>query len=149
MAAFINMDRPSENSLRNKWKFRYAAHILANAASEKASIREGRVSIWMKKQKEIIAEVKEKGLEINESVSAQFSNYSTKAGRGARLEVSDKYQEQLDECFSRIKSNSEAALAYRAWQYVLDANKNELLELNYEDWLFFFGDEKLNLDESE
>lgn len=63
--------------LRSDWKFQYLAADLAVAARTKRDHHASRLSWWEGQQQAVIAEVREKGLEVSESIAMQYG--STKA----------------------------------------------------------------------
>ena len=80
---------------RNDWEFEYTAKALADAAVAKKVYRQERADWWEGEQKKLMAEVRESGLEINESVASQ---YATSATRGPQLSVRSDLQQKLAEC---------------------------------------------------
>jgi hypothetical protein len=130
--------------IRTEWKFRYSSQALADAAEAKKMHHQARAEWWSKKQEEVIAEVKEKGLEVAESLSMQYGALNSFVGasaanKGAQLVVKNDYQTQLNECHTKINQHSGLVKMYDGWIQVLLANKDDRLDLDIEDYLFFFG----------
>jgi hypothetical protein len=126
---------------RDEWEFEYTASKLAEGATAQKAHRLSRVEWWKQKKAEVMAEVKESGLEISESIAAQ-SNYSTSAlggGRGPQISVRADLQQKLGECQSKIAGHTQAAAEYDGWVQVLSANPEARLKLTQADWLYFFG----------
>jgi hypothetical protein len=123
---------------RKDWEFEYTAKTLADAASSKKAYRESRVEWWKNQQSSLMAEIKENGLEINESVA---SLYATSASRAPQLTVKADLQQKLSECHAKIREHLEAVREYDGWVQVLNANPESRLKLKYGDWLFFFGED--------
>ena len=64
--------------LRKDWKFQYIAKDLAKAAATKRDHHAACLDWWNKQQESVIAEVREKGLEVSETLAMQYG--STPAG---------------------------------------------------------------------
>ena len=122
--------------LRQDWKFQYIAKDLAKAAATKRDHHAARLDWWNKQQESVIAEVREKGLEVSETLAMQYG--STPAG--AQIIVKDEYQSKLNECASKIHQHTERAKEYDGWVQVLEANPSKALELDIGDYFFFFGE---------
>lgn len=124
------------NSNRSNWEFEYTASVLAKAAMEKKEYRQSRVVWWEDKQKVVMAEVKESGLEFNESLA---SGYVNSAGRAPQLSVKPELQVKVKECHDKIREHLSAVREYDGWMQVLNANPESRMKLKHGDWLFFFG----------
>lgn len=124
---------------RDEWEFEYTARNLAAGAKAQREFRLGRVMWWTEAKAKIMAEVKESGLEISESVAASISNYATSAMAGPQVMVRADLQKKLSECHGKIQSHQQAADEYDGWVQVLDANPDNRLKLTQGDWLYFFG----------
>ena len=112
--------------LRQDWKFQYIAKDLAKAAATKRDHHAARLDWWNKQQESVIAEVREKGFEVSETLAMQYG--STPAG--AQIIVKDEYQSKLNECASKIHQHTEMAKEYDGWVQVLEANPSKALELD-------------------
>ena len=133
----IHNYRVGENVNRKDWEFEYTAQALALAAAHKRDYRQTRVDWWEAKQKEVMAEVKESGLEINESLA---NSYTSNAGRSPQMVVRADLQTKLGECHDRIQKHIAAVREYDGWMQVLEAQlPTDKLKLKHADWLFFFG----------
>jgi len=129
--------------LRNEWKFRYTASQLANAAKEKRDHHQSRLEWWNNKQKEVVAQIKENGLEVSEA-STLASEYSIAASSAhwfgnAQLVVNTDYQKKLNECHQKIQSHKNKAAEFDGWLQMLESNPDAIVPLDSEDFLFFFG----------
>lgn len=124
------------NSNRKDWEFEYTASVLAQAAKDKKEYRQGRANWWKEKQKEVIAEIKESGLEFNESLAVA---YASNAGRAPQLAVKPDLQNKIKECHEKIREHLSAVHEYDGWVQVLSANPDSRMKLKHGDWLFFFG----------
>ena len=54
---------------RDEWEFEYTASKLAEGAQAQKEFRLGRVKVWTDAKAKLMAEVKESGLEVTESVA--------------------------------------------------------------------------------
>ena len=131
--------------LRSYWKFQYPASVLAAAAREKRDHHASRLSWWEGQQQAVIAEVREKVLEVSESIAMQYGSTEAILGGarnvGAQIVVKDKYQEKLNECATKIRQHGERAKEYDGWlQVMVDAERRAMsMDLDIQDYLFFFG----------
>lgn len=122
---------------RDEWEFEYTASKLAEGAAKQKDFRLGRAAWWKEAQAKVMAEVKESGLEVSESVAASISNYTQMAGPQVMVRVD--LQKKLSECHTKIQSHQQAADEYDGWVQVLSANPEARLKLTQADWLYFFG----------
>lgn len=123
--------------LRNEWKFPYKSADLGKAAHSKQVHHEGRVRWWEAQQKRIAAEAGKKGLELIEAVGASYS--VSNAMHGKQLVVQGKYQMKLNECHQKLVEHRGKTETYAGWVQVLRANPKQVVDLNHDDYLFFFG----------
>jgi len=131
------MDYPNGNKInRDIWEFEYRGNDLVTAAEAKRAYHQSRVDWWEKKKQEVFLEIKESGLEINESLAQQ---YMSNAGRGPQVMIKTELQENMSECHNKIQSHMALVREYDGWAQVLSANKTAIVPLKYGDWLFFFG----------
>jgi hypothetical protein len=132
-------------TLRKEWEFEYTGINLAKAAEAQHAFREARIKVWRDKQVEIIAKIKESGLEVHEDLADQmssFSNtakYSTQALGGAQVVIDPTMQSDLNKCYAKIREHTELSKQYKAWQQVLEGNPEARVKLDHDDWMFFFG----------
>lgn len=129
--------RNNNNTInRDGWEFSYKGKEIAVAAEAKRVYRQSRVDWWTEEEKRIMAETKEKGLELVESVA---SSYTNGAGAAKQMVVRPEYQKKLNECHERLQKHMTAVREYDGWAQVLSANPEAELALTYADWLYFFG----------
>lgn len=130
-------------ALRDEWKFDYSAKDLANAADIKKAHHEQRLKWWKDKQAQVIAEVKESGLEVSESLAMEYASNSFSGAlggnRGAQLVVKNDYQVKLNECHQKINAHGSKVKEYDGWLQMLEANIKQNVSLDINDYLFFFG----------
>lgn len=128
--------------LRLEWKFTRLGGELAEAAQRQLDRRRERLEYWREKKGEVMAKIRESGIDINESMAAQIQNYSsTQFGnrQAATVTIDEQMLEDLNECLDKIKTHDGAVRDYTAWVQVLGSNRNQSLELDQNDWMFFFG----------
>jgi hypothetical protein len=123
---------------RDEWEFEYTASKVADGAEAQAEFRRGRAEWWGQQKAAVMAEVKESGIEVSESVAAGISNYAT-AMAGPQVLVRADLQRKLTECHQKIEAHRQATEAYEGWVQVLRANPGQRLKLTQADWLYFFG----------
>jgi histidinol-phosphate/aromatic aminotransferase/cobyric acid decarboxylase-like protein len=126
---------------RDEWEFEYTASKLAEGAQAQKEYRLSRVKVWTEAKAKLMAEVKESGLEVTESVAAAMgSTYANVRGAGGpTINVRADLQTKLQECHAKIQAHDQAAAEYDGWVQVLAANPESRLKLTQADWLYFFG----------
>lgn len=125
---------------RAEWEFEYTASKLAEGAAAQKEFRLGRVAWWTEAKAKVMAEVKDAGIEVTESVAASISNYATTTQMdGPQIRVRTDLQKKLIECHNKIQGHQQAAAEYDGWMQVLSANPESRLKLTQADWLYFFG----------
>lgn len=139
--------------IRTKWEFTYTAGVLAKAAAKQRDHRLERKKIWQDKYAEVFEEIKNSGVKITESVAksiANTANYSSNSyGMAPTVSIDPSMQQRLQECSNRVRAHDEAAREYDGWFNVLEANEDDRLNLNHEDWLYFFGGLEIDDEEDE
>ena len=125
---------------RSRWEFEYPAMALAEAAAKQKAFRESRVAFWTEQKALVMAEVRESGVEVTDSIAASLANYTNTLGhQGPRIVVREELQKKLYECHEKITKHQRAAAEYDGWEQVLRANDGAVLKLTHADWLYFFG----------
>lgn len=126
--------------LRDDWKFDYTATQLADAAREKITFHEGQLDFWKKKRAEIMATIKDEGIEINEKIALAFDNPKARDwDRGGDIMIRNDLRKALLETFEKLKYHTRSRDTYDGWHQVLTANNAHSFSLDISDWLFFFG----------
>jgi len=126
--------------IRAEWKFPYTAARLADAAQAKLACHDERVKWWADKRAQVMETIRADGLEIDERLPlAHPTPKGRDWDRGAKVMVRHDLQEDLEECSTKLRYHSEKRRDYDGWTQVLLANGGTPLELDTEDWLFFFG----------
>ncbi len=122
---------------RTEWKFTYTASKLSEAATIKRDEHKKKLEWWDAKKAEVMKKVAETGIEVHDSVAASYSN--TKGGFGPQITIDAGLQRDLSEYQSKIMEHNSAVNSFDGWQQVLSANPEARLDLDHEDYLFFFG----------
>lgn len=122
---------------RDRWTFDLSATELAKAADAKQAHHAERLTYWKSAEEKVMADVKEKGLTVEEGLGAG-SNVSPRYG-GAMIAIDVTFQKKLNECFEKIQEHQKKFAEYSGWVQVLNANTNRTYQLNADDYLYFFG----------
>jgi chromosome segregation ATPase len=122
--------------LRDEWEFQFSAAKLLEGAKAKKKHHEDRLEFWKSAKEKVMAEVKDSGIEVSESMAG--SNY-TKGAYAPQVMVRADLQQKLTECHRKIDEHYGKAQTYQGWIEVLEANSNAALQLHSDDYLFFFG----------
>lgn len=126
--------------LRKEWKFGYTASKMADAADTKLQFHQERFEWWKDKKEQVIAQIRAEGLEIDENIALEYvSPKSRDWDRGTQVTVRDDLRKDLDECLKKLSYHTGQINDYNGWRQVLNANSEVRLNLNHDDWLFFFG----------
>lgn len=126
---------------REKWLFKFQVVKVFDAALRKIKIHEERLAFWTKKKDEVFAKIKSEGLEIHTSLTAEYGSHSNRlSGRGINISVDDGLRKDLDDCQERVNTHAEKLRQYKVWEHVLAGRSTDELELDYNDFMFFFGD---------
>ena len=129
---------------RQKWTFAYTAAQLEAAALKQRDLRLSRLQWWKDKMQEVMKEVRESGIEINESIAASYSN---KFGNAPQVMVRADLQGRLVECHQRIQLHDRLSHEYEGWAQACRANQATSFNLQIDDWLFFFGKDQIKVEE--
>lgn len=124
-------------SLRDRWEFEFTASKLAEGATAKKSHHEDRLKFWEESKAKVMADVKEGGIEVNESMANQYSNKS--ASFEPQVMVRNDLQTRLTECHRKLQEHSGKVREYDGWIQVLKGNPESRMKLNSDDYLYFFG----------
>lgn len=126
--------------LRNEWKFTYTAARLAEGAQTKLTFHSDRISWWKKHKEELIAEIRKDGLEVSEGAATAYSNPKARDyERGAKVMVRNDLKDKLDECMEKLTYHVGKHRDYDGWVQVLAANPEDRLDVDLDDWLFYFS----------
>ncbi|MCX6966126.1 MAG: hypothetical protein NTW41_12375 [Verrucomicrobia bacterium] len=127
--------------LRDQWKFRYTARQLAEAAQTKIEFHKGRLEFWEARRKEVIGQIKADGIEVNEkSVLLQYASPKMRDFQeGGDIMIRNDLRKRLAESYEKLAYHTGRRDTFDGWQQVLGANPDDKIELDIDDWLFFFG----------
>lgn len=127
--------------LRDQWKFRYTARQLAEAAQMKIEFHKGRLEFWEARRKEVIGQIKADGIEVNEkSVLLQYASPKMRDFQeGGDIMIRNDLRKRLAESYEKLAYHTGRRDTFDGWQQVLGANPDDTIELDIDDWLFFFG----------
>lgn len=128
---------------RHEWEFGYSAEKIAIGAEAQLANREERRVFWQKQYDEYLEQLRSNGIEVSESAALVTGGTGAaySGGFGPQVMINPDYQRKLTECHLKIREHLEAARKYDEWIKVLRAQRpDHHLELNFDDWEFFFGD---------
>jgi hypothetical protein len=126
--------------LRSQWKFTFTAVRLAEGAAVKLKYHEDRITFWKKQKTDLVAEIRKDGLEVSEGTALGYSHPKSRDyERGAKVMVRNDLQEKLDECMEKLAHHVGKHRDYDGWSQVLKGNPEDRLEVDMDDWLFYFG----------
>lgn len=136
---------------REKWKFQFKADEVNAAAGAKVKFHTDRLAWWQGKKEEVMTEIKTTGISIDESIvdelgKAGYAGYQTLTVQNARfgnaapqVRIDPALVQRLNEAHGKIEEHKGKVKAYTAWVEVLGAGGSQLLTLDHEDYLFFYG----------
>lgn len=131
---------------RQNWKFEYTGKALAAAAAEKRDQRKERLKWWLNRKEEIFKDIRGKGITIEEGNASRLGTLSNDVNaiykgrlQGPQVVVNEALERELEEAHNRIQINQEAVAEYEGWHQVMSANPDQVVKLNHNDWLYFFG----------
>lgn len=121
---------------RDRWEFEFTSAALCEAAKKKVEFHNGRVTWWCNSKDKVMQEIKDAGIEVSESVGAQYGNTTT--GYGPQVMVRNDLQKKLTECHNKIDQHRTKSAEYDGWVQVLSVDKGTR-RLHADDYLYFFG----------
>lgn len=134
---------------REKWKFQFKADEVRVAAEVKVKFHTEREAWWRAKKEEVMVEIKTSGVSIDESIVDELGKigYSNTMhlqsvrgiGGGPQIRIDPELVQRLQECHGKVDEHKDKLKAYTAWVEVLTAGGTQLLTLDHEDYLFFYG----------
>lgn len=126
-------------TFRASWRFPYTADKLLKAATDKKGFHETRKAWWETKRDEIKADIREKGLEIDESIAHGSPKFSASNYRDPIVQINNEMLRDLQETLEKVREHGDKVKDYDAWCQVLASQGQVTFDLNHQDWLFFFG----------
>lgn len=126
--------------LRDEWKFEYQAAKLAQASENRAAHHRDRFDWWRAKKDQVLQTIRSEGIEIDEKLVLEFASPKSRDWQDAtRVTVRNDLRNDLNECLKKLAHHTRLMASYSAWSEVLSANPTAALNLDHEDWQFFFG----------
>ena len=131
---------------RHEWTFNYGCDTLAEAALKQADKHQTKLKWWQEQKDAVMTKIRESGIEVHESLGASYG--ATKMGIGPTISIEAGLERSLKECHDKITSHSRKIDEYHAWVTVLrgahergkDQGNIARMDLDHEDYLFFFGE---------
>jgi len=131
---------------RNSWVFNYTITEVKDAAIVKVAYHKNRLEYWKKQKDDKLVEIKESGIDINESLGLKMTNYG-KGSMSASVTIDEKMQEDLLEAVGAIEKHTNKVAEYQLWVDTLakaegsniSAPPRLTLELKHDDVVYFFG----------
>lgn len=119
---------------RKEWTLSYNAGVLSEAATEKRLHHEGRLAYWGDRLAAAEKELREKGIEIDESaaLSRSTSNY-------LEPRFDSALWQQYQQCARKVNEHRDLTKQYGAWERMLSlaTERSIMLNLDVEDVEFF------------
>jgi len=127
--------------MRNEWEFQFSTDKLVEAARAKRDHHKARFDFWKAAMGKVMDEVKESGLEVavSEAGMSYTQKMSASAGFGPQVMVRNDLQRRLTECHQKIMEHTGKVREYDGWVFIFEHSPNKTLELNADDYLFFFA----------
>ena len=126
--------------LRDQWKFRYTAEQLAEAAQQKIQYHDERHTFWNGRREDIVTQIKADGIEVNEKSVLQYGSPKMRDyQQGGDIMIRNDLRKSLTEAYEKLAYHTGRKDTYDGWRQILTANPSLPLDLDINDWLFFFG----------
>jgi hypothetical protein len=124
---------------RKSWTFGYKGEDLSVAARRKEGFHRERLEAWKKVKDKTMESIREDGLCIGEGPAAGFRRTKRRDWDDAQVTVREDLSRRLDQCLEKLGHHTGMADSYAGWLQVLEAVPEARLELDHDDWLYFFG----------
>ena len=126
--------------LRDQWKFRYTAEQLAEAVQQKIQYHDERHAFWNGRREDIVTQIKADGIEVNEKSVLQYGSPKMRDyQQGGGIMIRNDLRKSLTEAYEKLAYHTGRKDTYDGWRQILTANSGLPLDLDINDWLFFFG----------
>ena len=126
--------------LRDQWKFRYTAEQLAEAVQQKIQYHDERHTFWNDRREDIVTQIKADGIEVNEKSVLQYASPKMRDyQQGGDIMIRNDLRKSLTEAYEKLAYHTGRKDTYDGWRQILTANSGLPLDLDINDWLFFFG----------
>lgn len=123
---------------RHDWKFQFTASKLAEGAKNKLKSHKVKLEYWENKKKEVLEKIAQTGVKVTDSLAADYG--STKGFVTPSVSIDPELQKHLTEAHSKIQVHHSKMAEYSAWVQVFEGNPESRLDLDQEDYMFFFGE---------
>ena len=126
--------------LRDQWKFRYTAEQLAEAVQQKIQYHDERHAFWNGRRENIVTQIKADGIEVNEKSVLQYASPKMRDyAQSGDIMIRNDLRKSLAEAYEKLAYHTGRKDTYDGWRQILTANSGLPLDLDINDWLFFFG----------
>lgn len=126
--------------LRDQWKFRYTAEQLAEAVQQKIQYHDERHTFWNGRREDIVTQIKADGIEVNEKSVLQYGSPKMRDyQQGGDIMIRNDLRKSLTEAYEKLAYHTGRKDTYDGWRQILTVNSGLPLDLDINDWLFFFG----------
>ena len=126
--------------LRDQWKFRYTAEQLAEAVQQKIQYHDERHAFWNGRREDIVTQIMADGIEVNEKSVLQYGSPKMRDyQQGGDIMIRNDLRKSLTEAYEKLAYHTGRKDTYDGWRQILTANSGLPLDLDINDWLFFFG----------
>ena len=124
-------------ALRQQWEFSYKSGDVGVGAKWKEDHHKKRLEFWVKTQENLMAEIKETGIEVIKSQAASYG--ATNAAHSPQVVIRADMQTKLNECHLKIGEHRALVETYASFREALNLNPNQMIGLDVADIGFFFG----------
>lgn len=124
---------------RDKWTFEHPAGSLATAAQVRLDHHRSRRAHWEEQKLLGLAKIREAGLEVSDGDDYPNMTSGIRVGRGPDVTVNAELKRRVTECHAKVQEHDTKMGQYAGWAQVLKAHPEQVVGLEWDDWLFFFG----------
>ena len=118
-------------SKRDEWLLRVKRDELAEGVESKIEHHSGRLDFWRNEEQQAHDAVRDSGVQVH--------SYRQSAGERHDVVIDPTLATRLTECQQKIEQHRYQLDEYTEWHSALErADEERMLELDFEDWLFFF-----------
>lgn len=110
------------------------------SGSKKIQYHEERHAFWNNRREEIVGQIKADGIEVNEKAALQYASPKMRDyAQGGEIMIRNDLRKSLTEAYEKLSYHTGRKDIYDGWRQILTANNALPLDLDINDWLFFFG----------
>lgn len=119
---------------RKEWTLDYAPLVVGAAACDRKEHHEARLAYWIDRKDTAEKELREKGIEIDESAAGAGSTSNYLEPR-----FDSALWQQYRQCVQKVNEHRDKAKTYASWERMLNVAKDReiMLKLDVEDVEFF------------